>query len=106
MSYELTKVPNSKIAEFGGIEPDYEAKLDFHDPRKNSNKFWHIRVYGNHIVRHWGRHGSKGQQSCHRTWSEWGAKSAAQDLEDQKRNKGYKTDNTTALDLIVRKIDG
>ena len=98
----LTKT-NKSHEDFEGQEPSFEAHLEIFDKRKNHNKFWHITVYGNHVVRHWGRHGTKGQWSVHRTWNEWGSKSAAEDLVQQKRLKGYKRE-ANILDRFAREI--
>lgn len=89
---------------FADQEPDWEVKLEMYDPRKNHNKFWHIRVYGTYVVRHWGRHGSKGQTSVHYTWSRTAAKRAAQELAWAKEDKGYEPDNTTILDRMAREV--
>lgn len=105
MGIDLAKVTDKTAADFEGLEPDYEAKLEFYDQRRNHNKFWHIAVYSEFVVRRWGRHGSKGQSSVHRAYNNWGAKSAAQDLSYAKRNKGYVEDKTTILDHIARKIN-
>lgn len=102
--YDLKKVSKT-LADFEGLEPDYEQKLEFYDTKKNHNKFWHIWVYGNLVVRNYGRHGSKGQTVVHETWSKGAAKNAARDLMWSKEEKGYKPDTTTILDHIARKID-
>jgi predicted DNA-binding WGR domain protein len=95
---------NKTPADFEGQEPSYEEKLEFYDTRKNHNKFWHIRVYGQFVVRHWGRHGSKGQTSVHRAYSEWNARQEADKLYWKKKDKGYVKDQTTVLDHIARRI--
>jgi predicted DNA-binding WGR domain protein len=102
MSIQLTKVNNSP-ADFEGLDPNYERRLEIFDRKKNHNKFWRIWVYGQYVVRHWGRHGTKGQHSVHRAWNEWGAKSAAQDLYYKKSDKGYRPE-VGVLDRIVREI--
>lgn len=103
MSYELTKVKELP-EDLVDAEPKFERKLEFYDPRKNHNKFWHIKVIDRYVVRHWGRHGSKGQRSVHRAWNSWGAEEAARDLVSQKRGKGYVDDNTTVLDRFAREV--
>lgn len=87
--------------EFSGEEPSLQAKLEIFDRAKNHNKFWHVAVYGVHVVRHWGRHGTKGQWSVHRVYGEWAAKAAAEDLIREKRRKGYKPE-VGVLDRFTR----
>lgn len=99
----LTKV-NKTPEDFDGQEPSYEARLEIYDRRKNHNKFWQIQVFGNFIVRRWGRHGTKGQSAVHSAWNSWGAEGAAQDLVMGKRSSGYTKDTTTALDHMAREI--
>lgn len=101
---ELTKVSKSP-SEFDGLEADYDERLDLFDRTANKNKFWHIRVYGQFVVRHWGRHGSKGQFAVHQAYSVWNAKEEADKLYWQKKDKGYVKDTTTVLDRMVREID-
>ena len=105
---KLIKINNPSLSEFEGQKPDYEKRLDFFDREANKNKFWRIRVYGKHIVRHWGRHGSKGQMTVHYSTtylSAWAAREEAYLLYRQKIKKGYIKDETTILDHIVRKIN-
>jgi len=100
---ELTKV-NKDPSEFDGQEPDYDEKLEFYDSRRNHNKFWHIRVYGRFVVRHFGRHGTKGQTQVHRAYSSWNAREQADKLYWQKKDKGYVKDQTTILDRLAREV--
>jgi len=88
---------------FSDQEPSFEVRLEIFDKWKNHNKFWHLVVHDNFVVRHWGRHGSKGQWSVHRAWNSWGAKTAAEDLVQQKRRKGYKP-QANVLDRFAREI--
>jgi predicted DNA-binding WGR domain protein len=94
---------NKKMADFEGQEASVSADLEIHDPGENHNKFWRIRVYGSIVVRHWGRHGAKGQQMAEDHGSEWAAKSAARDLRDDKMSKGYKTE-VGVLDRFAREM--
>ena len=100
----LTKT-NTDPSEFDGQEPDLEKKLDFFDRASNKNKFWHIRVYGKCIVRHWGRHGSKGQKAVHVAYSSYQAIDEAWKLYYTKEDKGYVKDETTILDRLVREVE-
>jgi len=102
MSIKLTKV-NKDPAEFEGQEPEFEARLEIFDRKRNTNKFWRIWVYGQYVVRHHGRHGTKGLWNVHRAWNEWGSREAAQDLYYKKRNKGYEPEKSV-LDRIAREI--
>jgi len=104
---KLIKINNPSLSKFEGQEPDYQERLDFFDREANKNKFWSIRVYGKYIVRHWGRHGSKGQTAVHqhRCGESWAAREQAYLLYRQKINKGYIKDETTVLDRIVREIN-
>lgn len=99
---ELTKT-NKSPSEFEGLQPDHSARLELFDKRKNHNKFWHIFVYDRFVVRHWGRHGSKGQWSVHEAWNRWGAREAGLDLIRQKAAKGYKVE-VGVLDRFAREI--
>ena len=104
----LIKINNPSLSKFEGQEPDYEERLDFFDREANKNKFWRIQVYGKHIIRHWGRHGSKGQTTVHYSphgGTSWAAKEHAYLLYRQKINKGYIKDETTILDHMVREIN-
>lgn len=103
MGVELTK-SSKKPEDFDGQEPEHEARLEMYCPKKNHNKFWQIQVYGNYVVRRWGRHGAKGQSSVHSAWNSWGAEEAFWELRRQKRNKGYVDDKTTVLDHMAREI--
>jgi len=100
-SYSLNK-SDKDPSEFDSLTPELEIKLEFYDRRKNHNKFWHIRVYDRYIVRHWGRHGSKGQKSVHSTWTASSSRAVAEDLAYEKKGKGYVKDETTVLDRMVR----
>jgi len=100
---KLTKT-DKKPSEFDGMEPDYEKRLEVFDRKTNTNKFWRVWVYGEFVVRHWGRHGTKGQKAVHSAWNEWGAKTAALFLVDQRIwNKNYK-DEAGILDRFAREV--
>ena len=105
MFNDLPKATDRTIDDFNGVEPDFEEKLEFYDPRKNHNKFWICQVYNFYIVRRWGRHGSKGQTLINTAWNKWRASDAAKDMVQQKRDKGYRSDKTTILDHIARKVN-
>lgn len=96
---------NKKPSDFDGQEPDYDERLDFYDPKRNHNKFWHVRVFGRYIVRQWGRQGTNGQGAVHLAYSSWDAREEADKLYWQKKDKGYVKDTTTVLDHIARKVD-
>jgi len=96
----LTK-SNKSPSEFEGQVADYEERLEFYGG--GSNKYWHIFVYGRYVVRHYGRHGGRGQWTVHSAYSEWSAKDQAADLYWQKRNKGY-TAEASVLDRFAREI--
>jgi predicted DNA-binding WGR domain protein len=98
-----TKV-NKKLADFEGQDPAYKADLEYHDPSENHNKFWHVRVYGRFVVRHWGRHGTKGQQMCEDCGWDREAVSAARDMANKKRSEGY-TEEVSVLDRFAREIE-
>jgi predicted DNA-binding WGR domain protein len=100
---DLTKVKKT-LADFDGQEPSYHEKLEFYDPKQNHNKFWHIWVYDSYVVRHFGRHGTKGQTQVHRAYSAWDARQEADKLYWQKKDKGYVKDQTTVLDRLVREV--
>jgi len=46
----LTKT-SKKPSDFEDQEASYDERLEFYDTHKNHNKFWHVRVFGNYIVR-------------------------------------------------------
>jgi predicted DNA-binding WGR domain protein len=100
---KLTKV-NKSHTEFEDQEPGYGKKLELYDPSKNSNKFWHIWVYGPYVVRWRGKHGTKGQWYVHRAESWWRARDAAHALVRAKAEKGYVKDTTTVLDRLAREV--
>lgn len=90
-----------KMADFEGQEPSLTADLEIHDKSENHNKFWHIRVYGTIVVRHWGRHGTKGQQMAEDHYDTYSARLAARNLLNEKRAKGY-TAEASVLDRFAR----
>jgi len=101
---ELTKVSKSP-SDFDGQEPEYDERLDFFDRSSNKNKFWHIRVFGEFVVRNYGRHGTNGQTVVHQAYDGWYARHEADKLYWKKKDKGYVKDTTTILDRMVREID-
>jgi predicted DNA-binding WGR domain protein len=101
---DLTKVTNN-LSRFDGLEPSYDERLDFFDKTQNKNKFWHIRVFGEFIVRNYGRHGTNGQTVVHQAYSTWDAKEEADKLYWKKKDKGYVKDTTTILDRLVREVE-
>lgn len=101
---ELTKVSKSP-SDFDGLKPDYDERLDFFDRTSNKNKFWHIKVFGEFVVRTYGRHGSKGQTVVHTAYDGYYAWQEADKLYWKKKDKGYVKDETTVLDRLVREID-
>ena len=60
---------------------------------------------GKCIVRHWGRHGSKGQKVVHVAWTGYQAIDEAWKLYYTKQDKGYVKDETTILDRLVREVE-
>lgn len=97
-----TKI-NKKMSDFEGQEPSLSLDLEYYDKAENHNKFWRIRVYGPIVIRHWGRHGTKGQQMAENyTWDRE-ARSAARDLANEKRSKGY-TAEASVLDRFAREF--
>lgn len=97
-----TKI-NKKLSDFEGQEPTYSVDLEFHDPSENHNKFWHVRAFGPIVVRHWGRHGTKGQQMAEDYGWDREARSAARDLARKKMSEGYK-EEVSVLDRFAREI--
>jgi len=93
-----------KHTEFEGQEASYSEKLELYDPSNNNNKFWHIWVYGEYVVRNYGRHGSRGQWTVHLAYSSWDARQEADKLYWKKKDKGYIADNTTILDRLAREV--
>jgi len=92
------------MSEFEGQVPSFQRKLEIFDKKSNANKFWRIYVYGDYMVRHWGRHDTKGQQSTHKFSGSWWAESEAQDAADKKIRKGYKKE-AGVLERMVRSFD-
>ena len=98
---KLTKSAKT-LADFDGQDPDYAEKLELHDPGENKNKFWHVWVYGDYVVRHFGRHGTNGRLVVHQADSSWDAREEADKLYWKKKDKGYVKDETTILDRLAR----
>lgn len=92
---------NKNPDDFAEQTPDYEVKLELFDRVENHNKFWHCAVYGTYVVRHWGRHGTKGQSSVHMAYSNYAAKEEARKLTSEKRGKGYEPEKSL-LDRFAR----
>ncbi len=99
----MERIKGMTLADFEGQEPSYSEKYEIFDPKKNANKFWHIYVFGNHIVRHHGRHGSKGLFTVHRAYSDWSARDEAEDVAQKKWNKGYRKE-VNFLDRFAREV--
>jgi len=100
---KLTKSSKSH-SDFEGQEPSYHEKLELYDPSNNNNKFWHVWVYDQYVVRNYGRHGSKGQWTVHTAYSSWDAREEANKLYWKKTDKGYVADNITILDRLAREV--
>lgn len=98
----LTKVTKDP-ADFENEDSEFEKRLEVFDKKANTNKFWRIWVYGRYVVRHWGRHGTKGQWAVHQALSPFQAREHAWDLYDKKYNKGYRKE-AELLDRIAREI--
>lgn len=99
----MERIKGMTLADFEGQEPSYSEKYEIFDPKKNANKFWHIYVFGAFIVRHHGRHGSKGLFTVHECYSDWSARSEAEDFAIKKHKKGYR-DEASFLDRFVREV--
>lgn len=99
----LSKVTDRTPESFEDQEPSFEEKLEIFDPKVNANKFWHIRVFGCFVVRHWGRHGSKGQFKVEKGSSDYDAQRQAEKLADKKRDKGYE-DEASVLERVAREV--
>lgn len=94
---------NKKLSDFEGQEPSVSFDLEYFDKSENVNKFWRIRVFGCVVVRHWGRHGTKGQQMAEHYGWEREARSAARHLASEKQAKGY-TAEVSVLDRFAREV--
>lgn len=103
MNNPLPKVRKDP-SDFEDQKPDYEKRLEIFDRKSNTNKFWRIWVYGCFVVRHWGRHGTKGQWGVWWASSSYYATEVAVDLFISKNRKGYRPE-ASVLDRIVREID-
>jgi predicted DNA-binding WGR domain protein len=99
----MERIKGKTLADFEGQEPSFSEKYEIFDPKKNANKFWHIYAFGQFIVRHHGRHGSKGLFTVHKTHSDWSARHEAREIAQKKYDKGYR-DEANFLDRFAREI--
>jgi len=81
----------------------FTRTYEIFDPKTNANKFWRIYVFGAHVVRHHGRHGSKGLFTVHRAYAGWQAESNAAELANKKWSKGYRKE-ASVLDRFAREF--
>jgi predicted DNA-binding WGR domain protein len=81
-------------------EPTEKYFLEIFDKKINANKFWRLYIFGSFVLRHWGRHGSTGQQMTEYCYGEWYAYEYAQKLLEKKRKKGYKEE----ADVMTRMV--
>ena len=99
----MERIKGMTLADFEGQEPSFERAYEVWDPKKNANKFWRIFVYGDYVVRHHGRHGSKGLVTVHKAYANWQAEGNAAKLADKKYSKGYR-DEAPILDRFAREF--
>jgi predicted DNA-binding WGR domain protein len=92
------------FADFKDVKPDYEERLELFEKGENHNKFYRLAVYGKVVVRHWGRHGSNGQQMAEEFYSDWEAMGEGRDLVRLKKNKGYGPE-ASLLDVVAREVN-
>jgi len=95
---------DKKFEDFADLEPDLSENLEIYDKKANTNKFWRIRVYGEYVVRHWGRNGTNGQKKVEKIWSDYGAREHAHVLIASKKKKGYGPE-ANVLEKFVREVD-
>lgn len=102
MSYELPA--DKKFEDFEDLTPDLDESLEIFDRAKNHSKFWRVRTYGDYVVRHWGRNGTKGQTKVEKFWSGYQAQEHARKLIASKKKKGYVAE-AGLLEKFVREVD-
>lgn len=99
----MERISGKTLSDFEGQEPSFTKSYEIFDPKKNANKFWRIYVFGPYVVRHHGRHGSKGLFTVHKAYSDWAARSEAQDIAQKKYDKGYRPE-ASVLDRFAREF--
>lgn len=101
---EMKRIKGMTLADFEGQESSYTEKYEVFDPKRNANKYWRIYVFGVYIVRHHGRHGSKGLHTVHECLFDWEARSNARLMAEKKYEDGGYRDEATFLDRFAREI--
>ncbi len=99
----MERIKGMTLADFEGQESTFTQAYEVWDPKKNANKFWRVYVFGNYVVRHHGRHGSKGLYTVHMAYSSWEARDEAGMIAQKKRDDGYEKE-VSFLDRFAREI--
>ena len=99
----MERIKGMTLADFEDQESSFTKTYEVWDPKKNSNKYWRVYVFGRFIVRHHGRHGSKGLFTVHKCLYDWEACAEARLFAEKKYDKGYQ-DEASVLDRFVREV--
>jgi predicted DNA-binding WGR domain protein len=99
----VERIKGMTMADFEGQESSFTRTYEVFDKKKNANKFWRIYVFGAYVVRHHGRHGSKGLYTVHRAYAAWQARGNAAEIADKKYSTGYRPE-ASVLDRFAREF--
>lgn len=99
----MQRITGMTLADFDGQTASFTKTYEIFDPKKNANKFWRIYVFGAYVVRHHGRHGSKGLFTVHKAYANWQAEGNAAELAQKKYSKGYRPE-ASVLDRFAREF--
>lgn len=99
----MERIKGKTLADFEGQTSSFTRTYEVWDPKKNTNKFWRIYVFGSYVVRHHGRHGSKGLFTVHKGYANFEAESKAAGLANKKWSDGYRLE-VSFLDRFAREV--
>lgn len=97
----MERMKGMTLKDFSSQEPSFNRNYEYYEG--TSNKFWRIYVFGSYVVRHHGRHGSKGLFTVHKGYANFEAESKAAGLANKKWSDGYRLE-VSFLDRFAREV--
>jgi len=99
----MERIKGMTLADFKDQASSFAWAGEVFDQKKNANKFWRIYVFGAYMVRHHGRHGSKGLFTVHLAFADHEARFSAARIADKKYDEGYR-EEASVLDRFAREF--
>jgi len=99
----MERIKGMTLADFEGQSSTFTRTYEVFDPKTNANKFWRVYVFGAYVVRHHGRHGSKGLFTVHKGYGNWEAERYAAKIANKKWGDGYRKE-ASVLDRFAREF--